>query len=179
MTAGRGNTFECRKCKQQLPVSAMSKNRPNVCEPDTLSYKSLSDRWRVNRSVKTWWDALSEDQKTHWFLKQQETPSGSRRRFDMVTYEETTQDFGEHVEDEIDGWIPWRYYKLERLLEGKQLADIVREWERDINDPKIEAKQVRGEWLLPVFKGLEARKRKVSVWSTTQNGLQMFRTSSV
>ena len=83
----------------------MSTSRNGWCQKDTASYKSLSDRWQTCRRLKQWWSGLSAELQAEWFLKQQNLPAGTKRRFDEVEYEETTRDQQGDIEDERDDYL--------------------------------------------------------------------------
>ena len=70
----------------------MDKSKAGVCHKDVLSYKSISDRWKNNRQMKSWFDALSEQETIDWYVKQQQLPAGTKRKFTDVQYTEGIHD---------------------------------------------------------------------------------------
>ena len=146
-------TFDCNKCKLRLPFSMMSKFKPGCCESDQRSYKSLTERWAKCRSLKDWFQNLGEEERTAWYLRHQ--GRGIKRNFDEIAICSKGESFACGYENEIDAFITWTEFKRYGLLEGKPLKTIVEEWDKALMDAGSEAKFVRGQWLLPEFKGVQ------------------------
>ena len=81
-------------------------------------------RWTSGRHVQVWWRELSPEEQREWYIRQQTSPAHGKRRFqDIVSREPDTFQYGV-LEDEMDTFIPWGQFKLEGLLEGKQLPEV-------------------------------------------------------
>ena len=145
--------FFCSKCKKTVPWIGMS-SRHLVCKACHAAYKSLTSRWAKQRNLKTWWDALSEAEKTNWFIKSQETPAGTKRKFDALEYQEVSTEGITYKHEEFDEGVPWWKYKLENMMMGKELPAIEAEWKQLVEGPASEAIWVRGQWVVPRFGGL-------------------------
>ena len=72
----KGCSFNCRKCKVDKPIGEMDKNKPGQCARDTLSYKSISDRWAKNRQLRVWFQNMSPQEQIDWYRKQQGVAAG-------------------------------------------------------------------------------------------------------
>ena len=166
-----GITFTCDCCKRLCPMSEhVQKGYQSWCKSDNRSYTSLSARWQRNPKLKQWWTKLSPVHKVHWFTKWQ--PLNGKARFDAIIYLETAVESMEELNDEIDSWITWRKFKIEGKLLGLSDADISAEWGETIRSNRANCLFRRGEWLVPVFDGVERRVRQ-----RTANEIQSIRQS--
>ena len=153
-----GASFDCTKCGRTLPLSSQS-SRKGVCVPDSAAYKALADKWSKQRQLRTWWMNLSPEEQRAWYLKQQDVPSGTKRKFQDMMHAETTQEIAGNVEDEIDNFITWTKFKRDGLLEGTSVPDLEDQWKQLVDDPNVETIKRRGQWLVPEFVGVQRRKR--------------------
>ena len=64
------------------------------------------------------------------------------------------------MEDEIDQWQTWRWFKRWGLLEQKSLEVLAREWVATVQTAGVEARFHRGQWHVPEYVGLERRSRR-------------------
>ena len=60
-STGSGNTFLCKKCLQTFPVTERDASRFGSCAKCGTAYKGLTDRWKINRSLKVHYDANSDE----------------------------------------------------------------------------------------------------------------------
>ena len=154
-TDSNADTFLCKGCNWQCKLNTMCKFRPGWCEKDALTYKSLAERWGKDRKLKTMWDGYSGQQRIDYMRERHTTPTGAQRKFDECKFSEESVDkrqFGEHEED---WWVPWRIFKAAGEREGKPLAQIEREWHAAIEDPEVECKWSRDQWLVPLYEGIK------------------------
>jgi hypothetical protein len=147
-------TFPCNKCGCQFPVEEMS-HRNNTCEKDAQSYKSLTDRWKTNKNLRSWWVNKTPDEKRNWYLQQPETSTGMKRQFDSAVYQERSALSAHVQEDEVDCFIPYRVFFRESKAEGKEKDAIDEEWKAWIETRQSECKRRRNEWLIPQFEGIQ------------------------
>ena len=57
------STFLCKRCELTLPSAEEDPSRPGQCKKDSNSYKSISDRWTKNRSLRAYFTGLSDSQR--------------------------------------------------------------------------------------------------------------------
>ena len=147
--------FRCVKCKKDVPLTCMSVSRPGWCRADDLNYKSLTQRWAKDRSLKTWWQAKSEEQKTAWFVSQQSfSNSGQKRKFDQIGYADESVKTSGTMERDLDHFQTFEIWSAPKLLQGKTLPQLEREWQSLIQDSTTEAIMRRGQWLIPCWQGI-------------------------
>ena len=152
--AGMGSfTFCCVKCGQNLPIILMSKNRKNTCIKDEANYKSLTDRWAKNRSLREYWTNMSDQDKEAWYRKQQEATPGTKRKFDEIDYNESSVSQRARVNKERDWMQPWDEFLKDKLPQGHTLQSAGVAWQAIVDDPNIECEWARGQWLVPKFLG--------------------------
>ena len=112
-----------------MPISEMTvRGNQSVCKADVSSYRSLQNRWKTQRSLKTWWDNKSESDKVEWYRAQQKHERGQKRNFDSITYEETS--FKETVQNdmEADNWVPINVFIRLRFAEGVNRTTAIAEF---------------------------------------------------
>ena len=127
--------FWCRKClmNQQVAVMQTRGNIP-ICSMCVNAYGSLSGRWRTNRQLKVWWQALKEPAQAEWYRRQHKVAERGQRRSceDMgtVLYSETVATYNQFSRD---SWIPFSVYirnkfmeGVERTLAARMFLDVVR-----------------------------------------------------
>ena len=152
-------SFECTKCRRKFPEENMS-HRKGVCNKCCLSYKSLADRWKVKSSLKIWWAGKSDDDKRKWYLDQQETQRGIKRKSESAAYQESSFASAHAQTDEVDVWIPYKTFVRENLASGKEINAIDEEWKDFIDNHRDQCKKARGQWLVPQFEGIRAVRGK-------------------
>ena len=54
------------------------------------------------RNLKTWWQALTPQQQSAWYLKKQQVAPGSKRRYDDINHIGRSIDQAGDLEDEVD-----------------------------------------------------------------------------
>ncbi len=93
-----------------------------------------------------------------WYRKNNEHESGTRRRFDDVSYmEEKKRVVGEGDIDE--GWLqPWNVFYYEGLAAGRDPDVIELHWQQLVESPDTEAVFKSGQWHVPAYQGFK-RKR--------------------
>ena len=111
--------FRCAKCNKVLPMTDMSPHRRNVCIKDTRSYKSLTERWAKNRTLKIWWDGLQPDARINWFCKNQECQPGEKRKYGEITHGDSSIQQEHMGEEELDHFIPWDLFEEKGLRRGR------------------------------------------------------------
>jgi hypothetical protein len=80
---------------------------------------------------------------------------GQKRSFDFVDYVDASKKFVTTKERTIIHFQPFMLWKLPGLAEGKSLGELEAEWKLLTEGPGAEAKFEYGQWLLPVFHGVE------------------------
>ena len=145
--------FLCRDCGRSLPIQDLSA-RALTCKPDAASYKALTDRWKSDRKLRMWFVALSPEARTNWHLENQAV-SGAKRKFGEIEYTDASILQALNSEYVADEWIPWKWFKIYGTMEGKTLVELEAEWERTLTEHKHQCKWVRGEWCVPVFRGVK------------------------
>ena len=131
--ASSSSSFNCSRCKYSWPLSEMASSFKNVCVKDAASYKSLAQRWRVNKSTKSWWNALDDGQKVQWYRNNHAVQG--KRKFEETITDASIITAG-HEEKELDWFMPWPVFKKEFLKEGKSEAAAEREFIALIMDCK-------------------------------------------
>jgi hypothetical protein len=155
--------FNCSKCRKMLGLGDQS-TRPGICAKDYNSYKGLAQRWTRQRALKTWWDKLSDDEKTAWYQKQHVLPSGSKRKYDNINYADVAEESVGHQERDADAFLTWTWFKRYGLMEGKSVPELEREWAVCTTAADTEAIFRRGQWLVPEYAGV----RREAVVETKQ-----------
>ncbi|CAK0867379.1 unnamed protein product, partial [Prorocentrum cordatum] len=151
--AGAQQTFICRKCKLQKPLSDKSATKDGECKRDTASYVSISTRCRTSTALRNWWKNLSEDKRVEWYRKQQAIPSNAKRSFDELQHaEETTRAVGTRERD-LDHYMPWWMF-LERLSPHKNRDEIVAMWDEALRNPGVTCIFRRNEWRCSIWEGV-------------------------
>eukprot|EP00928_Gymnodinium_smaydae_P098559 TRINITY_DN9190_c0_g1_i1.p1 TRINITY_DN9190_c0_g1~~TRINITY_DN9190_c0_g1_i1.p1 ORF type:complete len:706 (+),score=107.13 TRINITY_DN9190_c0_g1_i1:195-2120(+) len=145
--------FFCGKCKLEKPCTELS-SRPNTCTLDNASYKAIAQKWKSQRSLKVWWDKMSDEDKVAWFRKKQEAPPGTKRTFDEVTYAEQSVDAMRDTEREAEHFETYDVFFERQLLRGNTPQWIEAKWKEEIEAPDSEAIFRRNQWLLPRFTGV-------------------------
>ena len=55
-----------------------------ICYKCNASYKSVAERWKKDRKLKAWWQAMSGPEKVAWYKKQRDVRNvGQKRKFDV------------------------------------------------------------------------------------------------
>ena len=131
-------------------------------------------RWATARALKAMWDAMSEEQQVEWYRKQQAIPVGSKRKYDFVEYNDASTKESLNQRLAIDGFMPWKKFKLEGLIESKTLRELELEWKALVEDPLVGAIWERGQWLVPEFQGVQLMSgTRESQSSTLSRGSQI------
>lgn len=136
-------------------------------------YKYLSDRWRTNKSLKTWYQEMTKEQRHQWYQQRKKSKQGCKRRsFDDIGYSEQHVQETAEEEQDVDNDIPWSTFQRNRLVEGKSTEDIATEWKCALQDPSILKRKHRGQWLVHEWGGLQVKRiRKIAVpWGRGRGG---------
>ena len=150
----RHGFFRCVRCCRHQPVSMADKNKVDTCKLDLASYSGLARRWGTNRALKVWWESMTPEARVTWYCKQQDNPTGTKRRYDALTYTDTGSDVSfKHNQAEVMG-IPYRVFFREQSQMGQNPQQIEREWQKRIEDPTSGAVFKFSQWLLPQFEGI-------------------------
>ena len=80
-------------------------------------------RCQTSVHLKTWWKAMSKDDKREWYKKNKRANAGKigtfqRRDFDMPTYTETDIQGDHQNDDDLDQWIPYEVYCERKHCQG-------------------------------------------------------------
>ena len=150
--AGPGQ-FWCKCCDRQLAVAEISFRR-STCKCCSNAYKSLAERWSKNRRLKCWFDAMTTEQRRDWFVTNLTHSQGTKRKFDNVAYEDVSANREYVAEEEIDEYVPWKWFHIHGRMEGKTTAELERDFKSLVEDPTVMCKFTRGQWLVPEFKGV-------------------------
>ena len=140
-------------------------SRPAVCKKDNSSYKALTQRWTKQRSLRTWWENSSPEDKVVWYNKQQSLATGTKRRFEEVGYSEQTKHSVEDLERDFDMMRPWWWFLSRGLKEGKTLPEIEEEWRDITENNKDQCIFRRGQWLVPIWESVMKAKDEKTVAS--------------
>ena len=100
---------------------------------------------------------MSAADKANWFVKWQGLTG--KRRFDNVFYEERSIEGRDNISDEVDGHVTWRQFLLEGAQLGGTEQTIAKEWQEIIDTNQVNCLLRRNQWLVPIFRGVETRKR--------------------
>lgn len=152
--------FNCKKCLRQLSRSVESANRPGWCVPDENSYVALSKKWGRQRPLKQLWDTWGPQEQAEWFRKHQVV--GQKRKFDILLYSEKSQNVIGDELNEVDDYETYDVFAQRHVSFGKSMPQIEKMWKDLVEDPATEAMEVRGQWLVPHFKGLQKVKRNAT-----------------
>jgi hypothetical protein len=163
--SGRANStlslsFRCSQCGLEKHMSEMvCKGTQAWCEADNRSYSSLASRWRANPKLRLWWQSLTSDEKAAWYVKWQGLEP--RRRFEMIEYVEKNIDVQEIVDDELVAFIPFSEYVREVAVISPTLTRQQHEhnFKTEVEQHKQDCRFLRGQWLIPRFRGVEQRFR--------------------
>ena len=157
-----GISFECNKCRRKVFEEEMNNNRKGSCTKCALNYKSLTDRWKIDKQLKEWWSRKSDGDKRSWYLSRQETQLGLKRKFDSAAYQESSCASAHAQTDEVDSYIPYRVFLRDNLASGKEVLAIEKEWKDFIETNRGDCRHIRGQWLMPQFEGLKVVRGKKS-----------------
>ena len=149
------STFKCNRCALTLALGKQDPHRPGQCKLDSLSYKSLQDRWSRNRSLKTWWENKSPEEQTAWFQRQQNLKPGQKRSFSDVEYSDESSTVAFDNIARIEAWITYEEFEMPKLVRGMTIADIEAEFLRIVDSCKADCRWENNQWLIPKFKGLQ------------------------
>ena len=148
------NTFPCKKCKLVLPLEVMDPIKVGVCTKDVLSYKSLTERWSRNRSLKTWWDKQSEPQQVGWYREQHTVRRGTKRKMDVM-YADKSSSLAYNYEENADRWIPYEVYLREELpKKQKSEAELLIAFRNIVENSLSHCRWERNEWCIPRWDGI-------------------------
>lgn len=128
--------------------------RKNECKKDAASYKAITERWAKNKTLKSWFQGLSDVDRVDWFRRQHTLSSGSKRRFDEVSYTETSHKSTGQDDTERDHYQPYSEFLAAGLLRNESIATIEEAWKDIVEAPGCDALFVRGQWCVPKFVGV-------------------------
>ena len=96
----------------------MMRGSLSVCSSDVAAYSSLVARWKSQRSLKSWFQGLSDHDRIAWYRKQQNHTAGKKRTFEDMQY--TEQDKQSIVSSSLDQdcWVPFGIFARNKFLEG-------------------------------------------------------------
>ena len=97
---------------------------------------------------------LNQDDQVAWYVKQQQVPSGAKRKFDEITYTEASTHSVDEVENSMDTWRPWRWFRRWGLVDGKTLVELEAEWKELTEGPDSQARWERDQWVVPEWDGI-------------------------
>ena len=89
----------------------------------------------------------------------------AKKRFEMLTSTENTIQANEELEDDIDRYIPYDCWRLEKIqgrganTEIPTDESLMREWRSLVESMQYECLFRRGQWLIPKFVGVGRRNR--------------------
>ncbi len=149
--------FQCSKCVKVYMVADMSQSRAGVCGRCHSAYNGLQKRWNQNRKLRSWWNEQTKEQQINWFQKQHDVPVGAKRKFDLLQYSEQATKSAFRSEADVDRFVPWSVFRREGLACGRSEQELEKEFQDRVDDPTCEAVQRRGQWLVPVYEGMERR----------------------
>jgi len=150
----KSSCFNCRKRKLDKPIGEMDKNKPGQCARDTLSYKSISDRWAKNRQLRVWFQNMSPQEQIDWYRKQQGVAAGKKRRFDEVTYADSTETSTGNEKKKRYHMMPWWLFYHYKHTAGQSDVSIAQEWKDAIEGKGAEAEYEDGQWCVSMFMGV-------------------------
>ena len=151
--------FICKACRKQVPLSQMCASRSGWCRMDSASYKALATRWAKDRSLKTWFQAMTPEQQANWYCRRQTFSSNDgKRRFDDVKYSDVAEDVEGTGEEDQDWFQTWSVFLRNCLIEGKTAQQAESLWTSMIDDPRVECIHRRGQWLVPEWQGVKRAK---------------------
>ena len=139
-------------------MTDMSPHRRNVCIKDTRSYKSLTERWAKNRTLKIWWDVLLPDARINGFCKNQECQLGEKRKHGEITHGDSSIQQEHMGEEELDHFIPWDLFEEKGLRRGRNSTELEAEFIGIVQSGEYECLFRRNQWLVPKFCGVERRR---------------------
>ena len=156
-----GDAFDCPKCRKRWPLSdaAMVGNQ-QWCIYDRRSYASLQARWAKNVKLRNWWNSLSPETQTTYYLKWQSL--NAKDRYRAITYCEEVAMSIEDIEDETDNHIPLDTYvqNFSAKYPGTPFATMEANFVAIVNSCRSECLYRRDQWLIPVFEGVKRIKRR-------------------
>jgi hypothetical protein len=120
-------------------------------------------RCQTSVNLKTWWKAMSKDDKREWYKKNKRANAGKigtfqRRDFDMPTYTETDIQGDHQNDDDLDQWIPYEVYCERKHCQGHKPDQFEAMWKAEMADPnRRKRKHKSGVDLLHYFAGMETR----------------------
>ena len=121
------------------------------------------------------WEHKIEEEKTQWYLKQQQLPANAKRKFEDIEYTETAGDEAYTDDFEVDKWMTFSDFEDKGLIRQKSPAQIEQEWIDIVTSRTQECRYARKEWLIPRFAGVErhtgARQSQTSNLTRTATNL--------
>ncbi len=121
--------FYCVKCRINKPLAELQmRSGKAICCKDVNSYAALANRWKSNRTLRTWFNALSEQQKTEWYRKHQECSRGVKRDFDSLNFEQFSRQEAVSSDTMLDDWIPLTIYIRRKYCEGVVRTQAIAEF---------------------------------------------------
>ena len=100
--------FRCTTCDQDMPLHCM-KMRGNImlCVADFNNYAALTKKWKTHKNLKQWWSSFTFEQKVEWYRGRQSHVSGSKRSFDDIQHEETSESKSQHKKLSVLNHMSW------------------------------------------------------------------------
>ena len=156
-SAGSGNTFLCKKCLQTFPVTERDASRFGSCAKCGTAYKGLTDRWKINRSLKVHYDAKSEEDRAAWYKRQHAlVERGIKQNYDELMHEDITGTRAGEREEETDQYEPFEDFETRKLIRGMSPPDIADAWKAIVDGGVVQCRWARNQWLPPRFAGVAA-----------------------
>ena len=149
----RGANVTCKKCELQYSIAEVDPNRAGCCERCGPTYKALRDKCKASKAANTWWTAKVHQAQVAWYRKQLQVPSGTKRKWDEIMYEEeAAHTLGNDDRKRYRGVPYWKF--VSRLTKaGHALTTIDARWKDAIEGRSGVAEFVNGEWLVVMFEG--------------------------
>ena len=146
--------FRCRKCSLLLAVQEQDPHKPGQCKKDSLSYKGLNDRWQRDCKLKLWWDSLNLAAQGQWYRTQHHNPSGSKRKYDALNVQDSSLDKAYNGEEDVDMFVPYDIFEQKCIALGMKIPEAQSAFRTMVEDPFIECKWRRNQWLVPQYQGV-------------------------
>ena len=165
--------FRCSSCEADCPLRLMKfRGNQKVCQPDVNNYAALVGRWKQNKKLKEWWANLGASARVEWYRREQSHCAGTKRDFNQVVYQETTEQKSTGSRNARLLHIPLIQFIRVKFAEGVSRAVAIVQFNDIVSQRRSSCVFENNEWHVPDYIGIES-----AVGSATSSGWTMSRSA--